>query len=486
MRNFYEPRFGYDFNNVKVHTDTVAAKSAQSINALAFTSGNNIVFNNGQYSPDTDSGKRLLGHELTHVVQQRGSVNRKKLQRVCQFTGTLESDFAANNPGKVFTSGDKATEPNELQLWNYCTAESSMRKEHENALLKEIPRWKKLMTGSGANNAVVRSDLKIKVQGTASQSGNRDANEELALDRANAVKDFLVVQGLPDFRIVVEGINDDQPMADETTPGNMARNRRVDVFMFTPTTTANIPGSLVDAQVSNLSIGKHPSAIPRPNFDRKANTFGRQVPSMFASADVMLTGFQGDSIGFLQFLTEDTRVAQYKSVKDDSGLLLDYGKCNTVLPCRDVLDGTSQFSIDSKSLFLSKTGTENGKVIIADSPGTGFTMDYTDTNGNKFTLESYFWTMTFEVLLGIRSMGAFMPLFSAVWSVVSSEDVDIINEKTSGLSPATIHNDFTPTNAAAKRAMIDTAMGEKTCRLMARARQIGAEERTCTPTEILV
>ena len=83
VRSFYEPRFGYDFSNVKIHTDTVAAKSAQSINALAYTSGSNIVFNAGQYLANTDSGKRLLGHELTHVVQQgsaaqqNGMVQRK-------------------------------------------------------------------------------------------------------------------------------------------------------------------------------------------------------------------------------------------------------------------------------------------------------------------------------------------------------------------------------------------------------------------------
>ncbi|MET0391909.1 MAG: DUF4157 domain-containing protein [Chitinophagaceae bacterium] len=81
VRSFYEPRFGRDFSNVRVHTDQVAAKSAQSINALAYTSGNNIVFNNGQYSPGTDSGKRLLGHELTHVVQQGDSIRTKIIQR---------------------------------------------------------------------------------------------------------------------------------------------------------------------------------------------------------------------------------------------------------------------------------------------------------------------------------------------------------------------------------------------------------------------
>ncbi len=76
VRSFYEPRFGYDFSNVRIHTDTVAAKSAQSINALAYTTGSNIVFGAGQYAPGNDSGKRLLGHELTHVVQQTNNIQR--------------------------------------------------------------------------------------------------------------------------------------------------------------------------------------------------------------------------------------------------------------------------------------------------------------------------------------------------------------------------------------------------------------------------
>jgi hypothetical protein len=85
-RTFFEPRFGYDFSNVRVHNDTVAAKSAQSINALAYTTGNNIVFNNGQFSPDSDSGKRLMAHELTHIVQQGGgatNVKRKAASTSC-------------------------------------------------------------------------------------------------------------------------------------------------------------------------------------------------------------------------------------------------------------------------------------------------------------------------------------------------------------------------------------------------------------------
>jgi hypothetical protein len=71
-RSFMAPRFNYDFSNVKIHDNELAAKSASSINALAYTSGNNVVFNSGQYNTNTDPGKRLLAHELTHVVQQNG------------------------------------------------------------------------------------------------------------------------------------------------------------------------------------------------------------------------------------------------------------------------------------------------------------------------------------------------------------------------------------------------------------------------------
>lgn len=81
VRNFFEPRFGRDFSDVKIHAGALATKSAQSIQAMAYTSGNNIVFNEGQYSPDTDKGKRLLGHELTHVIQQGNNINRQIIQK---------------------------------------------------------------------------------------------------------------------------------------------------------------------------------------------------------------------------------------------------------------------------------------------------------------------------------------------------------------------------------------------------------------------
>src|SRR5829696_8406704 len=68
-RAFMEPRFGHDFGRVRVHTDTKAAESAQAVNALAYTVGHDVVFGADQYAPRTSEGRRLLAHELVHVVQ---------------------------------------------------------------------------------------------------------------------------------------------------------------------------------------------------------------------------------------------------------------------------------------------------------------------------------------------------------------------------------------------------------------------------------
>lgn len=69
-RSFMEPRFGRDFSGVRVHTDQKAAESAQGVNARAYTVGRDVVFGAGQYAPQSSSGRRLIAHELTHVVQQ--------------------------------------------------------------------------------------------------------------------------------------------------------------------------------------------------------------------------------------------------------------------------------------------------------------------------------------------------------------------------------------------------------------------------------
>jgi hypothetical protein len=73
LRDDLEHRFGYDFSSVRVHSGMLAERSARDVAANAYTVGNQIVFGAGQFDPGTTNGRRLLAHELTHVIQQTGA-----------------------------------------------------------------------------------------------------------------------------------------------------------------------------------------------------------------------------------------------------------------------------------------------------------------------------------------------------------------------------------------------------------------------------
>lgn len=88
-----EPRFGYDLSRVRIHADAQASASAEAVHARAYTAGNNIVFGHGQYDPSAPFGRRLLAHELTHVVQQ-GAVD-EPAQRTPQSSRPLQPDAQA-------------------------------------------------------------------------------------------------------------------------------------------------------------------------------------------------------------------------------------------------------------------------------------------------------------------------------------------------------------------------------------------------------
>ncbi|MDJ1180770.1 DUF4157 domain-containing protein [Roseofilum sp. BLCC_M91] len=78
-RSFMEDRFGNDFSQVRIHTDSTAVQLSQDLKAKAFTHGHDIYFNSGQYNPSSTGGKRLLAHELTHTIQQKGATLKPKI-----------------------------------------------------------------------------------------------------------------------------------------------------------------------------------------------------------------------------------------------------------------------------------------------------------------------------------------------------------------------------------------------------------------------
>ncbi|MDT9191782.1 MULTISPECIES: DUF4157 domain-containing protein [unclassified Limnospira] len=90
-QEFMESRFGQDFSEVRIHTDGEAAEMNQNLEAKAFTHGQDIYFNTGEYQPDSESGKKLLAHELTHTIQQtKPKAKSKSRQELREKTPKLQ------------------------------------------------------------------------------------------------------------------------------------------------------------------------------------------------------------------------------------------------------------------------------------------------------------------------------------------------------------------------------------------------------------
>ena len=87
VRRFMEPRFGADFSRVRVHTGEQAARLNRAVSAQAFTVGNQIFFGRDRFQPDSQEGRELIAHELTHTIQQ-GAANQHPIQRSADVTIT--------------------------------------------------------------------------------------------------------------------------------------------------------------------------------------------------------------------------------------------------------------------------------------------------------------------------------------------------------------------------------------------------------------
>ncbi len=94
-RAFMESRFGHDFSRVRIHRDAPAGESARAVNALAYTVGQDVVFGGRQYAPETMGGRKLLAHELAHVVQQRNATYPVGGLTLADSTWEHEADTAA-------------------------------------------------------------------------------------------------------------------------------------------------------------------------------------------------------------------------------------------------------------------------------------------------------------------------------------------------------------------------------------------------------
>lgn len=190
-RSFMESRFDADFSDVRIHTGTRAAKAARSVNALAYTVGRDIVFGEGQFAPSTTGGKRLLAHELTHVLQQlsgRMALQRKEDETPEGLGGepTVECPPVPTGLGNMDPAPPKGPCPranyagtNRVSRWLFCTDSDQI---HPSDSLNTLP-------GLIAPHPRATRYL---VHGHSSIDGNADYNFRLSCHRAHKVGDALL------------------------------------------------------------------------------------------------------------------------------------------------------------------------------------------------------------------------------------------------------------------------------------------------------
>ena len=228
-RQFMERRFGSDFGSVRVHTSSRAAESARTVDARAYTVGGDVVFGAGEYRPETTDGRRILAHELTHVLQQAPGTARTIRRFGPQGTQTDTDDIgeavvltreeeinqSRTSPGRAtIASGDG------LSLYNF-SIDRSRPKEYHTQLAGELARFLR---------REVTVPVRVRLIGHASSPGPFRHNDDLARRRAEAVAAVLQQAGLSVEEITSRGEND--PVASNDTVEGRSRNRRVDIQLF--------------------------------------------------------------------------------------------------------------------------------------------------------------------------------------------------------------------------------------------------------------
>ena len=147
---------------MRIHTDPKAAESTQTLGAEAFTLGHNIVFNVSRYSPETSEGKRLLAHELAHVVQQQSANMSSDFEITSEPESPLEieAEYASNkimqNQKANITQRSTNITPQPgivgcmWHMWRFSNIITECRKEYEENCKEDLSdKCQKFMSGSG-------------------------------------------------------------------------------------------------------------------------------------------------------------------------------------------------------------------------------------------------------------------------------------------------------------------------------------------------
>ena len=245
LRQDMEQRFGYDFSKVRVHSGLSAEQSAQDVNAYAYTVGQDIVFGANRFVPGTSQGRRLIAHELVHVVQQTGS-DGLRLHRSAQRPNIApvasrqlqrapidSSDCGANLPDPGLSCegtsrdgpGVVVETPGGWELQNFDIDKHFLKPEHRKELEKIAPILKAYLKANPGKSSL------ITIVGEASTTAGTCYNLRLSRRRARCVAHGLEALGIPADALNVGWIGDlasEMRLAENPAPTQLDRENPAD------------------------------------------------------------------------------------------------------------------------------------------------------------------------------------------------------------------------------------------------------------------
>ena len=244
-----------DLSAVRIHTGARAAEAARAVNARAYAVGRDVVFGAGEYQPSSPDGRRLLAHELAHVLRSSGQGTQVQRE-------VFETNFAGGGRVDEERTGHH-------RVWNFDVGQDKLKPEHLKAL-KDLA--KKINESLDPKNPEEQVDL----EGQASSTGTATSNEALAANRAQAVKKALTDEGVPESKIRITVVGEAKSEVG-TTQENFARSRAVRV-LFVPRTKLT-PPAIPPTQTGACQPGVDGRDLPLDIVGEKVGLTIETVPS---------------------------------------------------------------------------------------------------------------------------------------------------------------------------------------------------------------
>jgi len=284
-RSSMESLFGEDFGQVRVHTDGQAAESARSVEALAYTAGQDVVFGAGQYQPETAEGRKLLAHELGHTIEQRESgvtsapaaqagptILRAPLPGAAEGISLFSSKIPAPTVTRIGSS---------IVATVYFDQNFFLLDSRNLAAVEKLGEELRLMVNP-----------MVGVDGHASTEGTEQHNLNLSENRRQTVIALLRSKLIGAATFSGKAHGESEPAVEETVKGGAeleyqrALNRRVTIVVLSTSTTA--PKLVLGGDTQkpiDINIPPHPET-PDERKKREEEEHRRRDEQMFKPGDI--------------------------------------------------------------------------------------------------------------------------------------------------------------------------------------------------------